>query len=823
MWINPLKIAFRTLLKNKFHSFINLAGLVTGMTACWLIAVFVRNELGYDRFLDKAERIFQVNISANFGGSAFLTSNTPPPAGSALQTEYPEIQAYTRMFQVGDVAVGRENPQSEKQFTETGVWAVDSNFLEVFSFPLLEGRPDVCLNEPNAVVLTESIAEKYFGHADGSFRSVLGQTLMLNDRPFKVTGILKSLPRQSSLQFDILAPTAAYKVIERFNWSWVWLQMETFVLLHNKPTEPELMALEAKFPSMVRKYASGAFERIGQPYDEFIKKGGKWELGLKPMTKVHLYSEGVGSRLNTLGSIRDVYVFATVGVLILLLACINFMNLTTARSLTRAREVGVRKVLGSGKNRLVRQFITESILFGCAAGVLAFAATHAVLPVFNRLSGETFVLKDLFAGWAGVLALCLPFVAGLLGGSYPAFYLSSFTPVTILKNKISAKGNTWIKNGLVVFQFAISVGMIVGTLVVLFQIDYTRKKDIGLEKENVLVINSAQRLGEQKESFRQKLEQMPEVVRASLSTDLPAKNAFGDFYVPEPDGSNPGIARDLALSSYMVDYDFVPAMGIRLLQGRNFSRDFPSDSAAVILNETAARIIGWKDPIGQFMYYPGNRNQRFQVIGIMKDFHAQSFRTAIEPFGLFHYSSRTYQLPDEYLAVRIRPGAEKKLLTGIEAEWKVFAPGAPFDYSFLDENFNALYRSEAKLGGILSAFTALSIFIACLGLFGLIALAAEQRTKEIGVRKVLGASVAGIVGLLSRDFLKLVLLSVALAIPFAWYFMDQWLQGFVYRIDLEWWIFAAAGLTAVVIALITLSFQAVRAALANPVSSLKTE
>lgn len=823
MWINPLKIAFRTLLKNKFYSFINLAGLATGMTACWLIAVFVRNELGYDRFLDKAERICQVNISANFGGSAFLTSGTPPPVGAALQAEYPEIQAYTRMFQVGDVAVSRENSQREKQFTETGVWAVDSNFLEIFSFPLLEGRPDVCLNEPNAVVLTEPIAEKYFGHTAGSFRNAIGQTLMLNDRPFKVTGILKSLPRQSSLQFDILVPTAAYKVIERFNWSWVWLQMETFVLLHKKPTEPELMALETKFPAMVKKYASGAFERIGQPYDEFIKKGGKWEVFLKPMTKVHLYSEGVGSRLNTLGSIKDVAIFAAVGVLILLLACINFMNLTTARSFTRAREVGVRKVLGSGKNVLIRQFITESLLFGCVAGVMAFAAIQAVLPVFNRLSGEAFIWKDLFAGWAGVLALCLPFIAGLLGGSYPAFFLSSLTPMTILKNKISAKGNTWVKNGLVVFQFAISVAMIICTLVVLFQIDYTRKKDIGLKKENVLVINSAQRLGEQKESFRQKLEQMPEVVRASLSTDLPAKSSFGDFYVPEPDGINPAIAKDLTLSSYIVDYDFVPVMDIRLLQGRNFSRDFPSDSAAVILNETAARIIGWKDPVGQFMYYPGNRNQRFQVIGIMKDFHAQSFRTAIEPFGLFHYSSKTYQLPDEYLAVRIRPGAEKKLLAGIEAEWKTFAPGAPFDYSFLDEDFNALYRSEAKLGGILSAFTALSIFIACLGLFGLIALAAEQRTKEIGVRKVLGASVAGLVGLLSRDFLKLVLIASVIAAPFAWYFMDKWLQDFAYRMEMQWWMFVLAVFIALALAFVTLSFQAIRAANRNPVKSLRSE
>ncbi|MCB0610658.1 MAG: ABC transporter permease [Lewinella sp.] len=816
-----LKIAFRHLWKNKFYTFINLSGLAIGMAACWLIAVFVRNELGYDRLTDQSDRICQVNVAGNFGGMSFITSNSPPPAGSALAAEYPEVEAFTRLFQPGDQVLKADENQESRQFTEGGGLAVDSNFLEVFSFPLRSGKAAECLRDPGSIVLTESTARKYFGPVEAD--QAIGRTIAIDNRPFRVSAVLEDLPGQSSIQFDFLTPVAAYDVVRHFSWSWVWLQMETYVLLTRKPTSQSLTALEAKFPGMVRKYAAGAFKRIGQPLDEFLSNGGKWDFSLKPLEKVHLYSEGVGSRINNLGSIKDVYIFATVGLMILLLACVNFMNLTTARSLTRAREVGVRKVLGSKQQGLVRQFLAESMLCSGLAWLLDAALVQALLPAFNQLSGESFTISHLFAGWTGVLAVTLPVAAGLLGGLYPALYLSNMAPINILKNKLSGAGNAWLKNGLVVFQFAISIAMIICTAVVLLQIDYSRNQSAGLNKENVVVINNAQRLREKGESLRQQLEQLPGVVLASLSTDLPAKNAFGDFYEPETDGENPGIAKDLTLNSYMVDYDFVPAMGIEMLEGRNFSRDFPADSAAVILNETAVRTIGWKDPVGRFMVYPGNGNQRFKVIGVMKDFHAQSFRAAIEPFGLFHYSSKTYDLDRGYLAVRIRPGEESRLLPQIQDLWQVMAPDTPFSYSFLDEDFNALYRSEAKLGAILSVFTGLSLFIACLGLFGLIAMAAEQRTREIGIRKVLGASITGLVGLLSRDFLQLVVAAAVIASPVAWYFMDQWLQGFAYRIEMTWWIFAVAGLAAVVIAFATVGFHAVKAALANPVESLRNE
>jgi putative ABC transport system permease protein len=450
----------------------------------------------------------------------------------------------------------------------------------------------------------------------------------------------------------------------------------------------------------------------------------------------------------------------------------------------------------------------------------------AALPWVNRLTGEDLQPGLLTTSRLGLAAALLPLLTGLLGGSYPALFLSNFKPASVLKGAVHRAGprHALIRSGLVVFQFTVSIALLVGTLVVARQLAFARSRDIGLSRENVLVVNNTQRLNAgSREVFRQQLLQMPEVIRAGASTDLPARNSFGDLYVPEAGNDGRPVIKDLALASYMVDDDFVPTLEIRIKEGRNFSRDFPSDSAAVILNETAARVIGWEHPVGQYLHYPGNANQRFQVIGVMQDFHTESFRAAVQPFALFHQSSKTYDIPGSCLAVRLRAGQEKKFLAKAEPLWKAAAPGLPFDYSFLDADFDALYRSEAKVGRILTALAGLSIFIGCLGLFGLITFAAEQRTREIGIRKVLGASVSGLVALLARDFLKLVFLAILIATPVAWYVMGKWLQDFEYRIELSWWMFAAAGALALGIALLTVSFQSVKAALANPVRSLSSE
>jgi putative ABC transport system permease protein len=825
MFQNNLKIALRNFRKHRFYGLLNLSGLVVGLAACWLMLLFVQHELGFDRFFDKADRIYQVNLSGTMGEQSIVTSNTPPPVGATMQAEFPEVQAYTRLLGLLDGEVKAET--SGQVFVETNMTAVDSTFLDIFNFPLLTGDRKTCLTQPGTVVLTEPIARKYFG--DGP---ALGKTLIINDIPRTVTGVLAALPSQSSLQFDMLLPIHAVGAVQNFSWSWVWLQLDTYVLLKEKMEAGQLAALNQKFPAMVRKNAAAAFERIGQPLEPFLAKGGKWDFSLKPLKKVHLYSAGIPGHIGNLGNIRDVYVFGMVGLFILLLACVNFMNLSTARSLGRAKEVGVRKVLGSERGMLVRQFLSESMLYGLTAAVLAAVLAQMALPFFNLLTGESLTLGDLFSGWTGILALALPVLAGFLGGIYPALFLSGFKPLAVLNGGghstmkgSGGVGNVLLRNGLVVFQFSISVALVICTMVVIQQISFSKTRPLGLQKENVLLISNAQRLENKVEAFRQQLLQQPNVLAATHSTDAPATGgAFGDFYVPEPESGNTNIVKDLNLNSYMVDDDFVPTLGIGMAQGRNFSlKQFPSDSAGVIINEAAVKLIGWKDPIGRWMTYPGGGNTRYQVVGVMKDFNIESLRAAIEPFALFHQSSKSYQLPTSLLAVRLRPGEEKAALAAMETRWKAAVPNAPFDYSFMDEKFDSLYRSEEKLGAVLGSFTALSIFIACLGLFGLIAFAAERRTKEIGIRKVLGATTGGIVGLLSKDFLLLVVIALVFAYPIAYFFMHKWLQDFAYRIDIHWTVFVLAGLAAVVGATFTVALQAVKAALANPVKSLRSE
>lgn len=822
MILNDLKIAIRQFHKRKFYGFINLSGLIIGLAACWLMLLFVQHELGFDRFFDKAGRIYQVNLSGTMGDQSFETSNTPPPVGPALLEEFPEVQAYTRIFELMDGVVKQD--ATGQIFTEMNLAAVDSNFLDVFSFELLSGNRQTCLTRPGTVVLTEPMAKKYFGD-----EPALGKMLLVNNKLRTVTGVLAPLPGQSSLQFDFLFPLHAVEVVRQFSWSWVWLQLDTYVLLKEKPEPQQLAALEAKFPDMVRRLAAPAFERIGQPFEAFLQKGGRYDFSLKALPNVHLHSAGITSRITNLGNIRDVYIFGIVGLFILLLACVNFMNLSTARSQGRAKEVGVRKVLGSAQRALVRQFLTESMLYSLTAGVLAAMLVQATLPWFNQLTGGSLRLSGLLAGWTGVIALALPFVAGLLGGSYPAFYLSAFKPQAVLKSggapgASKTGGNALVRNGLVVFQFTIGVALAICTLVVIEQIAYSKNRPLGLQKDNVLIIANAQRLEDRVDAFRQQLLQLPQVIGAAFSTDAPTRGNFGDFYVPDAEDGNPAVAKDLTLSSYLVDDDFIPTLGIGLASGRNFSiTEFPSDSSGVILNEAAVRMIGWANPIGQWLTYPGGDNTRYRVVGVMKDFHLASLRTAIEPFALFHQRSHSYTLPTSLLAVRLQPGSENAAIARIEKQWKATAPNMPFDYAFLDEDFDALYRSEEKLGAVLGSFTALAIFIACLGLFGLIAFAVEQRTKEIGIRKVLGASITSIVGLLSKDFLKLVFFAFLLAAPLAYYFMDQWLQDFVYRIDMPWWVFMLAGATALALAFFTVGVQSVKAAVANPAETLKSE
>ena len=826
---NQLKSAWRNIRRNKVNSILNISGLAIGLTCVLLIALYVRDELGFDHFLPGVDQIYQVNLDGKFGGQASTSSGTPPPAGAALHAAFPEIKTYTRTHQLGTLIVtGEANSQNQDHFSEKSIFGVDSNYLQVFRYPVAEGNAALCLQKPHSIVITASMARKYFARPE----TAVGKWLKLDqfDQPFIVTAVLKDVPSSATFRFDMLINMADCKDVKQFSWSWIWCQMNTYVVLDDRfrGDETGIRKLEQKFPAMVRVQAASAFKRIGQPFDAFIRKGGKWDLLLQPFTDVHLYSSAIGTNYATLGDIKYVYIFCAIGFFIIILACVNFMNLSTAQSAGRAKEVGIRKVLGSVREQLIRQFLLEAMLHSFIAAGIAGILTLLVLPFFNELSGKGLTAGDLLQPGFILLYGTLPLVTGLLAGIYPAFYLTSFNPVSVLKGVGIFKkgaGHVNMRNGLVVFQFAVSITLIICTMIVFQQLRFVQSKDIGLRKDNVLVISNAEKMTPgAEEAFRQAMLGIPGITNASVSSDVPGIYFYGftDFYVPQMDGAKEPLAKDLTLTSMMVDDYFVPTLHMQLLKGRNFSRAF-SDSASVILNESAAKLLGWNDPLGKFITYPGKDDQRFQIIGIVKDFNVVSLRNTIDPFALFPASSKTYHASASYILATVRVSDTRSVLQALGDKWKGFAPGVPFDYSFLDKDFEALYRTEERLGNVFGVFTAFSIGVACLGLLGLSIFTAQRRTKEIGIRKVLGASVQGLVVLLSKDLIGLVVIASFGAFPIAWWTMNEWLNGFAYRISITGWVFAAAGSLALLIAVCTMSFQAIKAALANPVKSLRTE
>jgi putative ABC transport system permease protein len=822
---NYFKTAWRNMLRNKTSSLINVSGLSIGIACVLMIVIYIQNEWRYDKFHKDAGRIFQVTLSGNIGGQEFWAGNTPPPVGKALVSNFPEIESYTRFFKARDIVAryGSSN-SAEKFFTEKNIIGVDSNFLQFFDFKMLKGDPATVLLEPGSVVITSAMAKKYFGDEEP-----VGKIIVItgDKKPFTVTGVLENIPSQSSLQFDFLMPVADFPAVKQFSWSWVWQQMMSYVKLRsNVRTDPaSIRGLEAKFPAMVRVQAASAFNRIGKPFDEFIKSGGRWDLHLLALTDFHLRSSHIVTPwLSHKSNIKYIYIFGSIALFIIILACVNFMNLSTARSAKRSKEVGIRKVAGSTRGQLVKQFLAEAFLYSLISSLLAVILVILLLKPFSHITGESVNPGSAFTTGLWLALVALTILIGLLAGSYPAFYLTSFNPVTVLTGKNlsgSGKGALFIRNGLVIFQFTISTILIIGTLVVFKQLHFFRNANMGLNKENVLVIANSNRLGKSEESFRQTISQLPGVSDASITSSIPTGNLFGDSYIPDQNGEQE-VAKDINLASFIIDYDFIPTLKIGVLKGRNFSRDF-SDSGSVILNAEAAKQIGWKDPIGQRLQYPGGNNEWYKVIAVVKDFNVEALTTTITPFALFHASSRSYDLGTSFMMVRMKPGDISNTLGKIESKWKTFVSGEPFDYNFLDASFDALYRSEQRMGSIFSIFTTLSLFIACLGLFGLSAFIAERRIKEIGVRKVLGASVPGIVGLLSKEFLKLTLIAAFIAFPIAWWAMNKWLEDFAYRINISWTIFMIAGLSTLLVALLTVSFQAIKAAVANPVKSLRTE
>jgi putative ABC transport system permease protein len=804
---NYFKIVFRNLLRNKAFSAINILGLAIGIATCLIIMLFVNNELSYDRYNKKANRIVRVFFQGNVQGEKMNEATVMPPVAQTLKADFPEIEAATRIRNYGTPRL----IYGDRSFREDAFAFVDSNFFQVFTLPLVQGNAKTALIEPNTIIITKALAHKYFGNEDP-----LGKIIAFKDgknAACKVTGVIDKVPVNSHFHFELFASMASLP--ESREPTWMSSNFYTYLVLAK---DYDYKKLEAKLPQVVEKYIGPQlYQAMGITLAEFKKKGNNISFHLQPLTDIHLHSDFSGD-LSQPADIRYVYIFGAIALFMLTIACINFMNLSTASASKRSREVGIRKVLGSLKLELIRQFLLESILITAIALILAIVIMYMALPLFNELAGQNLTLRVSDHPWLIPGLALLVLLVGILAGSYPAFYLSSFKPVAVLKGKFtSGKKSISLRSGLVVFQFFISIILIVGTTVVYKQLSYIRHKKLGYNKEQIMILPDTWMLGKNQEIFRHEVQNDFRVASVSSSRYLPAGESDNNNFFISPGENSTQLIKTLR---YEVDENYIPTLGIQMLQGRNFSEEFATDSGAVILNEAAADALGWKQrAVGQIISWTDNHGKKitYNVIGIIKDFHFRSLHERISPLVMT-------LAPDQgTLIVKFKTKDIASLTSTLKKRWTEFGAEEPLNYSFLDERFNNTYKSEQKIGMILSIFTGLIIFVACLGLFGLAKFAAEQRTREIGIRKVLGSSVTEIVNLLSIEFLKLVFIAFIIAAPIAWFVMNKWLQDFAYRIQISWWVFIVAGLIALIIALATISFQAIKAAIANPVKSLRTE
>ncbi len=806
---NYLVIAWRNLLKSKMYSFINITGLAIGLASFILIALYVMDELNYDKYNDKADRIYRINSDISFGGGDLHLPVTSDMMGQLLKKDYPVIEQYTRIY----ASDGSKLIKKNKEFIEeNNVANVDSNFFEVFTLPALSGNTRTALIEPNTVVISESAAKKYFGTTD-----VIGKTIEIKadkNPSYKITAVIKDIPANSHFHFDFMFS------MKNVDYQWGDLSSHNFYTYLLLKKGADYKQLERKFDTYIDKYVLPSISGILKikSMDEFKKSGNRLEYTMMPLTKIHLYSDR-SFELSPSGNIQYIYIFSAVAIFILLIACINFMNLTTARSASRAKEVGIRKVLGTERKYLIFQFLTESTLMAVLSFILAILIAYLVLPLFNNISDKSMRLDSLSSPFVLPILILLPIAMGLLAGSYPAFFLSAFHPIEVLKGKLKLGSNSaGLRSVLVVFQFSTSIILIVGTLVIYKQLNFIQSKDLGYNKDQVLTIENTFTLGNQAKAFKNSVLQMTGVQSGTLSSYLPVSNSsrsdntfFKNASFDQKDG--------IDMQNWRVDYDYFKTLGMHVIKGRGFSPDFGGDSSTVVINETTARLLGYADPIGKKIYKIGDDNKPvvFTIIGVVKNFNFESLKQTIGPLSFF-IGGR-----NGMASFKVNTKEITGLVKRIEHLWKEMNPGMPFQYAFLDDSFNEMYQSEQRVGKIALIFSTLAILIACLGLFGLATFISEQRTKEIGIRKVLGASVEGIVRLLSKDFLRLVGISFVIGAPLSWWIMNSWLKDFAYRIPLEWWIIGLAGFIALLIALTTVSFQAIKAAIANPVRSLRSE
>ncbi len=794
MITNYFKLAIRNIFRHKVFSFINIMGLSIGMTACFLIFLYVRFETSYDNFHSKANRIYRIVTDVKTPSETITTGLTTDPIAVYVKKDFPEIEAAVR--------IGRDELLVHKgniKFQEKNTLMADSTLFDVFDFPLVFGDKYTALREPMSIILSQTAAKKYFGNANP-----MGQQLQLSGAAINanVTGIMKDIPENSQVKADMIVSMSSHQQIygrPTSDSEWTNHNYYTYILLKPKSNAK---ALEAKFPAFMERHHGEEAKKL-QMQDH---------LSLEPLRDVYLKSKRDGFET---GSIKNVRIFSMVAVFILLIACINFINLTTARSAERAKEVGIRKVVGAERIQLTWQFIGESVTICLLAFVLSVLLCSLLIPAFNQLAVKT-IATSIFNDLSNIVVLfALSVCIGVIAGFYPSLVLSSFKPVSVLKGRFTG-GTTGLllRKVLVVFQFTISIVLIVGTIVVYNQINYMRSQDLGFSKEQTIIINT--NYDKNKDAFKQSLTSVPGVISTSYSSSVPGSDHSSAYSEME---NKAGETQKTNLDLYFIDFNYINQYQLSIIAGRSLSPEFKTDSGqAMLINESAARLLGYaspKDAVGRNFSQWGRKGK---IIGVLKDFHYKSLQLKIQPLAM-RYEKWAFNL----ISIKVSPGNLPATIKAIETKWNSIVPNRPFDYNFLDDSFNKQYRAEDRFGNLFVNFAIFAIFISCLGLLGLASYSTVQRTKEIGIRKVLGASVPSIINLLSAEFIKLVFIAFIIACPISWFGMHNWLKDFEYRIGIGWWIFALTGSTAVIIAFATISFQAIKAAMANPVKSLRTE
>ena len=801
MFNNYFKTALRNLLKQKSFSFINVIGFAVGMTCFILILIFVRFELSYDKFFKESDRIYRVAIERKYPDKIRNWGRTAFPVAATFQEEFSEILQGSRLITNNNALL---ITYGDKHIYNERVMFADANFFEVFGLQFVEGDPRSALVNPNSVVLTEETAEVIFGD-----QQAMSQTLNINNVDYTVTGVTQKVPSNSHFHYDYLLSSLTVQQFSGQQWINAWGAF-TYILVQEGT---DVQVLESKFIEMVKKYmAPEVVDEVGTSFEDFVAGGNGYRFFLQPLKDIHLKSS-LDQEIEANGNVTYVYLFEVISVFILFIACINFMNLATARSANRAREVGIRKTVGSARSQIVFQFLLESILLSTFSLVIAVCLVELLLPLFNNLTGKELDIhyfNNIYV-LPGLILYIL--VVGILAGSYPAFFLSSFQPVRVLKGNLQRGTlNNRLRNGLVVFQFTLSIVLIVCTLVVNNQINFMLNKDLGYDKEHVVVIRNGRVLGEQVDAFKQALLTNPSVLSAAGSFNFPG-GAF-DGNVHRPVGTSD--QRAVSISVIAADYDYVETMGMELVAGRNFSREFGTEQDAYVLNEKAAKMLDLKNPIDASIT---DHTRIYTIIGLLKDFHFKSLHNEISPVA---YVLGPPNIAG-FVSVRVAPQNISKTLSFLEKVWGEFTGQRPFEFTFLDADLMTQYEAEQKTKQISGIFSVIAVFIGCLGLFGLAAFTAEKRSKEIGIRKVMGASVPKITFLLVKDFTKLVGIAFVIATPIAYFAMRAWLKNFAYSTEMSLVPFLIAGVLALGIAILTVSYQAVKAAFRDPVDSLRFE